>query len=77
MTANYGAGDVEVAETGGVTEDVASCLKRYGADLVVMGAHELRGVRTMMIGSVSEARASLTEQFSHAGVCSGHWREVR
>lgn len=51
-------GDVELIETEGVGEDVASCLQRYaqcrGADLFVMGTHGRRGVRRLVLGSVAE-----------------------
>ncbi|WP_347814182.1 universal stress protein [Paraburkholderia sp. BL10I2N1] len=52
------AGTAQVVETDGLSEDVASCLRReaqrVGADLVVLGTHGRRGVRRMVIGSVAE-----------------------
>ncbi|SDH31414.1 universal stress protein [Paraburkholderia phenazinium] len=51
-------GDVEVIETDGIGEDVASCLQRCaqsrGADLFVMGTHGRRGIRRLVLGSVAE-----------------------
>lgn len=51
-------GDMEIVETQGIAEDIASCLlrcvQRRGADLVVMGTHGRRGLRRMVIGSVAE-----------------------
>lgn len=51
-------GDVELAETESIADDVPSCLQRCaercGADLVVMGTHGRRGWRRMMLGSVAE-----------------------
>jgi len=51
-------GDIELAETASISDDVPSCLKRcadrYGADLVVMGTHGRRGLRRMVLGSVAE-----------------------
>ena len=52
------AGDIELAETESIADDVPNCLKRcalrYGADLVVMGTHGRRGLRRMVLGSVAE-----------------------
>jgi nucleotide-binding universal stress UspA family protein len=52
------AGDTELVETRGITEDIASalmrCVQNRGADLVVMGTHGRRGLRRMAIGSVAE-----------------------
>ncbi|WP_347814198.1 universal stress protein [Paraburkholderia sp. BL10I2N1] len=52
------AGDAEIVETEGLSEDVASCLQRtlerIGADLVVLGTHGRRRIRRMVIGSVAE-----------------------
>lgn len=51
-------GDIELAETESISDDVPSCLKRCadrcGADLVVMGTHGRRGLRRMVLGSVAE-----------------------
>lgn len=52
------SGEVELAETEGLAEDIASCLQRCAqrraADLVVMGTHGRRGVRRAVLGSVAE-----------------------
>ena len=52
------AGDVELAETESVADDVPNCLKRCvarcGADLVAMGTHGRRGLKRMVLGSVAE-----------------------
>lgn len=51
-------GDIELAETDSISDDVPNCLKRcadrYGADLIVMGTHGRRGLQRMMLGSVAE-----------------------
>jgi len=51
-------GDIELAETDSIADDVPNCLKRcverHGADLVVMGTHGRRGLRRMVLGSVAE-----------------------
>jgi nucleotide-binding universal stress UspA family protein len=50
--------DSEIVKTEAMTEDVASCLKRYVAayqpDLVIMGTHGRRGVPRTFLGSVAE-----------------------
>jgi nucleotide-binding universal stress UspA family protein len=50
--------DSEIVKTEDMTEDVATCLKRYVAayqpDLVIMGTHGRHGVRRAFLGSVAE-----------------------